>query len=68
MEIEEVEIRKTRDILISLNQYQQKLQELQARKSDILEAEKRLAAYDDCVSQFKSDLDLFDSRKKQIHE
>ncbi len=68
MEIEEVEIRKTRDILISLNQYQQKLQELQARKSDILEAEKRLADYDDCVSQFKSDLDLFDSRKTQIHE
>jgi exonuclease SbcC len=68
MEIEEVEIRKTRDILISLNQYHQKLQELQARKGDILEVEKRLADYDDCVSQFKSDLGLFDSRKTQIRE
>ncbi len=68
MEIQEMETQKTKELLSSLNLQQQKMKDLQAMKEGILQSEKRLTDYDDCVSQFKSDLDLYDSRKQQILE
>jgi len=64
-EILEQDLQMIVELRSSLLKNQELLKELETRKPEIQLAEQRLNDYDKCVSNFKSDIDLLDDKRRQ---
>jgi len=68
MEAREQEMARTADLSRKLAAQQSSLDSLLAAGDEIREAEQRLYAFDECVREFKSDIELLDAKQKQYTE
>ena len=62
----EKEMQQLSEAITSLEKNKNDLQSLQSRLPEIRKSEQLLNDIDECISNFKSDLDLLDDKKKQL--
>jgi DNA repair protein SbcC/Rad50 len=67
-EVIEAEYQRLKELHESLMRSKEILKELEAQQPEILLAEKRLTDFDECVSNFKTDLELLDDKKRQLEK